>query len=1241
MAAATAPDFEALFEALPGRFLILTPTFRIIAASDGYLSATMTTRNGIVGRDVFEVFPDNPNDQTASGVKNLRASLDRVLATRAPDTMPVQKYDIRRPEHQGGGFEERYWSPVNVPVLNESGEVAWITHRAEDVTEATRGLVGFLAGGGEMGKHMLGKDWAKTPLGPIEGWPQSLRTTVSLCLASNFPISIAWGPGRVQIYNDGYWPICAAKHPHSMGQDFKECWFSAWPAIGEAFERAQLGETSFLENQRMFLDRNGYLEETFFTFSFSPIRDEAGGVGGLFHPVTETSARMLAERRTRALRDLAAHGSKSKTVEEACHTAAQVLASYALDLPFGLLYELREGEDELRLSGCFGIDPGTEASPFLLSAMEAGDRCWPVQAALQTGLPLLVEAVTERFAVPACGPYPEPIQKALVLPIPGLGQSSWAGVLIAGLSTRLPLDDAYRSFFDLLAGQIGSAIANARFYEEERSRAEALAELDRAKTAFFSNVSHEFRTPLTLILAPLEDLLARGGPDQEDLQRIHRNALRLLKLVNTLLDFSRIEAGRVHAVYEPTDLSQFTEDLASGFRSAIERAGLELAVDCQPLGEPVFVDRQMWEKIVLNLISNAFKFTFQGRIGVRLRLVNSDIELAISDTGIGIAEKELPRVFERFHRIEGVQARTHEGAGIGLALVSELVRLHSGAISADSRPSHGSVFTVKIPRGRDHLPNDRIQGGRILESSAPSFVNEVLGWLPAVADVSAAGAGAAAPPTDRGRTRFSGAAGSLAARSRILLVDDNSDMRSYLQRVLAPRYEVHIVPDGVEALEFARSSPVDLILTDVMMPRMDGFQLLRCIREDAGTRSIPVILLSARAGEESRVEGLEAGADDYLIKPFTVRELLARVDANLRLTRMREESAAIQESELRFRTIADYAPVMMWTSGPDRTAQYFNKGWLEFVGRTLDELTDSGWTAGVHPDDVARSLAKVEDAARKRTNFDLEFRLLRRDGQYRWIAGSGATRTSSGDDFLGYVFSCVDIDDRQRAQQSLEESREQLRLALGRLQSIREDERTRIAREIHDELGQQVTAIQTDVATARQRIRKDDISGATAKLDAAIANADITLHCMRRIASELRPPILDYLGMAPAIEAYAQEFQSRYGIEVRVEKPAKDLMLSPEANVALFRIAQESLTNVARYAKATEANIVIEVRHDVLHLTIRDNGVGFRTGEKTGRSLGLVGMEERARLIGASFSVESEPGLGANVMVRLNLKETA
>jgi hypothetical protein len=199
----------------------------------------------------------------------------------------------------------------------------------------------FLAGGGIMGALIRSKDWSATPLGPIESWPQSLRTTVSLCFASNFPINLIWGPQHIQIYNDGYRPICAGKHPKSLGEDYTKSWASAWEIIDEAFKRALAGHTSFLQNQRMFLDRNGYLEETFFTFSLSPIRDESGDIGGLFHPVTETTAQMLNQRRTRALQDLASRTGRSKNVAEACELSALALSNYQLDLPCVLIYGRR------------------------------------------------------------------------------------------------------------------------------------------------------------------------------------------------------------------------------------------------------------------------------------------------------------------------------------------------------------------------------------------------------------------------------------------------------------------------------------------------------------------------------------------------------------------------------------------------------------------------------------------------------------------------------------------------------------------------------------------------------------------------------------------------------------------------------------------------------------------------------------------------------------------------------------
>jgi signal transduction histidine kinase len=274
------------------------------------------------------------------------------------------------------------------------------------------------------------------------------------------------------------------------------------------------------------------------------------------------------------------------------------------------------------------------------------------------------------------GPYPEPANAALTLPIEG-ATKALAGFLVVGASPRCVLDDSYRTFFGLVAGHIGKSISDAKSYEAERKRAEALAEIDSAKTAFFSNISHEFRTPLTLMLGPVDDMLAAPLTElpQESrtlLNVVQRNGRRLLKLVNTLLDFARIEAGRNLASYQPTDLSALTEDLASNFRSACERAGLRLDVTCPRLSEPAWLDVQMWEKIVLNLLSNAFKFTLQGGIVLRLEEGERQFTLTVRDTGVGIPKEELPRMFERFHRVEGAGGRSYEGSGIGLALVQEL-----------------------------------------------------------------------------------------------------------------------------------------------------------------------------------------------------------------------------------------------------------------------------------------------------------------------------------------------------------------------------------------------------------------------------------------------------------------------------------------------------------------------------------------------------------------------------------------
>ena len=582
-------DYRLLFEESPDILLVLlpdAPRFTMVGATRARLAVTHTTREQIIGCGLFEAFPDDPTDAAATGTRNLRASLERVLATRAPDTMAVQKYDIPGPD---GQFVSRYWSPKNIPVLAPGGEILYILHRVEDVTQLVRAS--------ESG------DSTETLLGPTR-----------------------------------------------------------------ALEREVL--------------------------------------------------------------------SRSR--------------------------ELGAANDALR-----------EAT-------------------------------------------------------------------------------------------------------------EKLKELDRTKTEFFSNVSHEFRTPLTLMLGPLEDALADKaqplGPAQKArINLAHENALRLLKLVNALLDFSSLQAGRAQACFAPLDLAQFTAELAGMFDSALTRTSLRLQIDCPPLSQPAWVDRDLWEKIVLNLVSNAFKFTHEGHIAVRMGEDTASMILEVADTGVGIPQNELPRVFERFHRVPGVTGRAQEGTGIGLALVRELVALHGGEVKVSSTVGVGTTFRVQVPKGFAHLPGDSVMqqaAGTRASREAAAHLADATRWQ-RLTDV-----------TESTQPRSESDSG---ARPRVLIVDDNADLREYIASLLAPDYAVSTATDGLKGLAAAQEAPPDIIVSDVMMPGLTGTELVRKLRADPSTESIPIILISARAGQEAAVAGLDAGSDDYLVKPFAAPELLARVRTHVQLARKRRE----------------------------------------------------------------------------------------------------------------------------------------------------------------------------------------------------------------------------------------------------------------------------------------------------------------------------------------------------------------
>ncbi len=699
-------DLRLLFEASPDVLLVLlpdAPKFTMVAATNARLAATHTTREQTIGRSLFDLFPDNPDDPGATGASNLRASLERVIATRAPDTMAVQRYDIRDAD---GTFQAKYWSPKNIPVLSPSGEILYILHRVEDVT----GLV----------------------------------------------------------------------------------------------EATELG---------------------------AELRD------------------------------------KTRAMEREVVRRSQELAT---------------ANAELRR-------------------------------------------------------------------------------------------------------------ANAK-----------LGELDAAKTAFYSNVSHEFRTPLTLMLGPIEDALASPGRTLggEALRLTHRNTLRLMRLVNSLLDFSQIEAGRMQASYQPTDVSLLTAAVAGAFRSAVERVGIRFVVECAPLPEPVFIDHDLWEKVVLNLLSNALKFTFEGEITVSAGWRDDHVEIVIRDTGTGIPEHELPHVFERFHRVVGARSRTHEGSGIGLALVHDLVRLHGGTVQVSSREGVGTTFTICLPRGSAHLPKERVAVPRATSASpggkaAPHFVEEARRWS------------SGSPPTEPEQVTTPTAQSASKAPARILVVDDNADLRDYIAGILSPSYVVELATDGLAALDAVRQRRPALILSDVMMPNLDGFGLLRALRADPSLQDIPLILLSARAGEEATIEGLEAGADDYLVKPFAARELLARVRTHVELARQR----AVLE---RFFTLSlDLMCIASAEGRFERVSPAF-----DLLGYGSEELLSRSFMDFVHQDDAATTQAELEKLAAGRRSLRFDNRYRCKDGSHRWLAWSAASEH-------GTVYAVArDVTEIRQAQEALARARD-------------------------------------------------------------------------------------------------------------------------------------------------------------------------------------------------------------------------
>jgi hypothetical protein len=372
----------------------------------------------------------------------------------------------------------------------------------------------FLSGRSEVGALMRSMDWSRLKLGPIEGWPQSLRTSVSTCLNSRFAILIWWGPDLIMLYNDAYRDIIASKHPAALGNPGRDCWPEVWDTIGPMLDGVmQRGEATWSDDLLLLLARHGYPEECYFTFSYSPISDESGGIGGIFTPVIETTDRVVGERRSTTLRELAATSVEGRSENRMYELAAEILGRNRSDISFAVLYSLSADRKNAQAKSWTGISPdhvlcqGEKQLPQLQSPLlkAIGD-------AEGTGEMQLVRDLDMACPDLPVGVWGIAPSEAVALPITFPGQASPQACLLVGLNARKRFDPEYASFLETLSRQLGSNLAAAHAHDEETKRAEMLAELDRAKTLFFSNVSHEFRTPITLMVGPIETMLDRARP---------------------------------------------------------------------------------------------------------------------------------------------------------------------------------------------------------------------------------------------------------------------------------------------------------------------------------------------------------------------------------------------------------------------------------------------------------------------------------------------------------------------------------------------------------------------------------------------------------------------------------------------------------------------------------------------------------------------------------------------------------
>jgi signal transduction histidine kinase/DNA-binding response OmpR family regulator len=527
-------------------------------------------------------------------------------------------------------------------------------------------------------------------------------------------------------------------------------------------------------------------------------------------------------------------------------------------VPFAAVYlQDHPAQGPRRVAG-YGFDDDAAGRCELV---EPAPTSGPVLEVMEHGGTALISGLRERHpGVFAPGPLgPLAPDQAFVLPVVMLGTRRPLGVLVIGVNPYWRPDEAYTAFAAMAARQLGVMITDAVSYQNERKRQRALAELDRARAEFFQNVSHELRAPLTMLLAPLQDILNEPGvvlpaAARHTVETSIRAADRLQRVVDTLLDISRTESGALIPNREDINLASVTADLVEGYRPAAEgRVQLRVDVPAEPLR--AYVDRTMWATIVGNLVDNALKFTPEGEVAVSLRGDDSHVLLTVSDTGVGIPRSDQDQIFQRLHR--AANSDQQPGSGIGLSLVAEMTAAHGGSVEVDSEPGAGSRFVVRLPR---------------------------YNGSPAAADTEVA-----TGPQLEGEPA--------ADRPRLLIIEDEPDLRGYLIKLFTrDGYAVEGAADAETALTLLDSDPPDLVITDVILPGQTGLDVLTVLRHDERMARLPVVVLTARADAESAIAAFAAGADDFVVKPFNSSELVARVRAHHEMNQLRDSAIDAAET---------------------------------------------------------------------------------------------------------------------------------------------------------------------------------------------------------------------------------------------------------------------------------------------------------------------------------------------------------